>query len=105
MLFESFSGLTTTGATTLVAFSDSLPHAILLSSDAANGLAHGDHCAGGAISLSSASGMQLYRAEMPVRPKITKCARVLPRRRENAVAYLCFNGSLRAGAARGDARV
>jgi trk system potassium uptake protein TrkH len=65
--FESFSGLTTTGATTLVGL-DSLPHAIFLSADAAMVWRHGDHRAGGSDSADTGRrGMQLYRAEMPGR--------------------------------------
>lgn len=44
--FESFSGLTTTGATTLVGL-DSLPKAILFIVRCCNGSGDGDHCTGG----------------------------------------------------------
>ncbi len=83
--FESFSGLTTTGATTLVGL-DSLPHAILfLPADAAMVRRHGDHCAGGGDSAyPRRRGMQLYRAEMPgplkdnkMRPRIAETAKTL----------------------------
>lgn len=54
--FESFSGLTTTGATTLVGL-DSLPHAILFIVRCCNGLAvWGSLCWRWRFSLSSASG-------------------------------------------------
>ncbi len=83
--FESFSGLTTTGATTPVGL-DSLPHAILfLPADAAMVRRHGDHCAGGGDSAyPRRRGMQLYRAEMPgplkdnkMRPRIAETAKTL----------------------------
>ncbi|SUF27132.1 trk system potassium uptake protein [Salmonella enterica] len=84
--FESFSGLTTTGATTLVGLDSLPPRHSLLSSDACNGLA-----GMGIIVLAVAilpilgvGGMQLYRAEMPgplkdnkMRPRIAETAKTL----------------------------
>ena len=96
--FESFSGLTTTGATTLVGL-DSLPHAILFYRQMLQWFG-----GMGIIVLAVAilpilgvGGMQLYRAEMPgplkdnkMRPRIAG---------EDAVAYLCvIDDSLRIGA-------
>ncbi len=82
--FESFSGLTTTGATTTVGL-DSLPHAILFTGRCCSGSAvWGSLCWRWRFCLSSASGMQLYRAEMPgplkdnkMRPRIAETAKTL----------------------------
>nr|VUD31362.1 Potassium uptake protein TrkH [Raoultella sp. NCTC 9187] len=98
--FESFSGLTTTGATTLVGL-DSLPHAILFYRQMLQWFG-----GMGIIVLAVAilpilgvGGMQLYRAEMPgplkdnkMRPRIAETAK-------NAVAHLrSADHRLRAGA-------
>lgn len=83
--FESFSGLTTTGATTLVGL-DSLPHAILFYRQMLQWFG-----GMGIIVLAVAilpilgvGGMQLYRAEMPgplkdnkMRPRIAETAKTL----------------------------
>lgn len=82
-VFESFSGLTTTGATTLVGL-DSLPHAILFYRQMLQWFG-----GMGIIVLAVAilpilgvGGMQLYRAEMPgplkdnkMRPRIAETAK------------------------------
>lgn len=84
-VFESFSGLTTTGATTLVGL-DSLPHAILFYRQMLQWFG-----GMGIIVLAVAilpilgvGGMQLYRAEMPgplkdnkMRPRIAETAKTL----------------------------
>ena len=83
--FESFSGLTTTGATTLVGV-DSLPHAILyyrqmLQWFGGMGIIV---LAVAILPILGVGGMQLYRAEMPgplkdnkMRPRIAETAKTL----------------------------
>lgn len=66
--FESFSGLTTTGATTLVGL-DSLPHAILfLSPDAAMVWRYGDHRAGGCDTAYPRRGWDAALSRRNARP-------------------------------------
>lgn len=81
--FESFSGLTTTGATTLVGL-DSLPHAILFYRQMLQWFG-----GMGIIVLAVAilpilgvGGCSSIGQKCRGRSKITKCARVLPRRRK-----------------------
>ncbi|MGP1947546.1 MAG: Trk system potassium transporter TrkH [Arsenophonus sp. NC-PG7-MAG3] len=83
--FESFSGLTTTGATTLVGL-DTLPKAILFYRQMLQWLGGMGIIvlAVAILPLLSVGGMQLYRAEMPgplkdnkMRPRIAETAKTL----------------------------
>nr|WED67645.1 potassium transporter TrkG [Pectobacterium colocasium] len=83
--FESFSGLTTTGATTLVGL-DSLPKAILFIDRCCNGLVGwgSSYSPLPSFRILGVGGMQLYRAEMPgplkenkMRPRIADTAKTL----------------------------
>ncbi|MEQ1976635.1 Trk system potassium transporter TrkH [Xenorhabdus sp. SGI240] len=83
--FESFSGLTTTGATTLVSL-DSLPKAILFYRQMLQWLGGMGIIvlAVAILPLLGVGGMQLYRAEMPgplkdnkMRPRIAETAKTL----------------------------
>ena len=83
--FESFSGLTTTGATTLVGL-DSLPKAILFYRQMLQWLGGMGIIvlAVAILPLLGVGGMQLYRAEMPgplkdnkMRPRIAETAKAL----------------------------
>ncbi|BET98041.1 Trk system potassium transporter TrkH [Xenorhabdus taiwanensis] len=83
--FESFSGLTTTGATTLVGL-DSLPRAILFYRQMLQWLGGMGIIvlAVAILPLLGVGGMQLYRAEMPgplkdnkMRPRIAETAKTL----------------------------
>lgn len=84
-VFESFSGLTTTGATTLVGL-DSLPHAILFYRQMLQWFGGMGIIVLGWLSYPfwASGGMQLYRAEMPgplkdnkMRPRIAETAKTL----------------------------
>ncbi len=65
--FESFSGLTTTGATTLVGL-DSLPHAILFIARCCNGLAGWDHRVSGCDTAYPRRGWDAALSRRNARP-------------------------------------
>ena len=63
-MFESFSGLTTTGATVIIGL-DQLPESLLFYRQQLRDKRDGYHCSRVAIPMLGVGGMQLYRAETP----------------------------------------